>query len=227
MTSTYSRLAMINKRNILASITIAAAIGSITLDWNDANAQLQDSSKESQAVDIDMASQFYGLLVSFDPIQVGKILSIIEDNWSVEYLPMAIETMGFVQSEFARGRLGALIENEIPEDKLGSSNDRYQWIWGQDIKAPAGYADFKADLYLNIDEKFETYFRARQDSARIRLDEIRWGGVVQDGIPPLRNPEMISVQQADYLDDDNVVFGIEINGDARAYPKRILACNTL
>jgi len=223
MTSTYSRLAMINKRNILASITIAAAIGSITLDWNDANAQLQDSSKESQAVDIDMASQFYGLLVSFDPIQVGKILSIIEDNWSVEYLPMAIETMGFVQSEFARGRLGALIENEIPEDKLGSSNDRYQWIWGQDIKAPAGYADFKADLYLNIDEKFETYFRARQDSARIRLDEIRWGGVVQDGIPPLRNPEMISVQQADYLDDDNVVFGIEINGDARAYPKRILA----
>jgi len=34
---------------------------------------------------------------------------------------------------------------------------------------------------------------------------------------------MISIKAADYLDDDNIVFGIEINGDARAYPKRILA----
>ena len=47
--------------------------------------------------------------------------------------------------------------------------------------------------------------------------------MVQDGIPPLRNPEMISVEEADYLGDNNIVFGIEINGDVRAYPKRILA----
>ena len=34
---------------------------------------------------------------------------------------------------------------------------------------------------------------------------------------------MISVSDAGYLEDGNIVFGIEINGDARAYPKRILA----
>ncbi|MEL7240620.1 MAG: efflux RND transporter permease subunit, partial [Planctomycetota bacterium] len=34
---------------------------------------------------------------------------------------------------------------------------------------------------------------------------------------------MISADKAAYLEDTNVVFGIEINGDARAYPKRILA----
>ena len=34
---------------------------------------------------------------------------------------------------------------------------------------------------------------------------------------------MLNADEADYLDDDNIVFGIEINGDARAYPKRILA----
>ena len=55
------------------------------------------------------------------------------------------------------------------------------------------------------------------------MDEIRWGGVRQDGIPPLRDPEMITPTEADYLEEDNIVFGIEINGDARAYPKRILA----
>ena len=55
------------------------------------------------------------------------------------------------------------------------------------------------------------------------MDEIQWGGVVQDGIPPLRNPKMISAKEAKYLEDDNIIFGIEINGDVRAYPKRILA----
>ncbi len=59
--------------------------------------------------------------------------------------------------------------------------------------------------------------------AHIRLDEVRWGGVAQDGIPPLRNPKMITVKDASYLDDNNVVFGLKVNGDARAYPKRILA----
>jgi hypothetical protein len=34
---------------------------------------------------------------------------------------------------------------------------------------------------------------------------------------------MISASEATYLDDDDVVFGIEVNGDVRAYPKRILA----
>ncbi|MEP1140266.1 MAG: DUF3179 domain-containing (seleno)protein [Balneola sp.] len=57
----------------------------------------------------------------------------------------------------------------------------------------------------------------------MRLDEIRWGGVRQDGIPPLRDPKMISAKEADYLGDKDVVFGIEVNGDVRAYPKRILA----
>jgi hypothetical protein len=47
--------------------------------------------------------------------------------------------------------------------------------------------------------------------------------VVRDGIPPLDHPAMIAAPQAGYLADTDVVFGIEWNGDARAYPKRILA----
>ena len=45
----------------------------------------------------------------------------------------------------------------------------------------------------------------------------------QDGIPPLRSPKMIAANKATYLADSDVVFGIAINGDARAYPNRILA----
>ena len=34
---------------------------------------------------------------------------------------------------------------------------------------------------------------------------------------------MLAAQDAGYLEDDHIVFGISVNGDARAYPKRILA----
>jgi hypothetical protein len=43
-----------------------------------------------------------------------------------------------------------------------------------------------------------------------------------DGIPALNNPAMIPASQADYLEPGEPVFGIALNGDARAYPLRIM-----
>jgi Protein of unknown function (DUF3179) len=47
--------------------------------------------------------------------------------------------------------------------------------------------------------------------------------VTVNGIPPLRNPNTVSAAEATYLKDSNIVFGLVENGEARAYPKRILA----
>jgi hypothetical protein len=47
--------------------------------------------------------------------------------------------------------------------------------------------------------------------------------VTVNGIPPLRSPKTISAADATWLGDGHIVFGITINGQARAYPKRILA----
>jgi len=80
-----------------------------------------------------------------------------------------------------------------------------------------------AEIYKNIDPKFEKYFAGRGSQLAIDASEIVWGGVHQDGIPPLRNPKMISSREASYLDPSDVVFGLYINGEAKAYPKRILA----
>src|SRR6516162_9739222 len=55
----------------------------------------------------------------------------------------------------------------------------------------------------------------------IRIEEIAWGGVIVDGIPALDNPAMTAASVASYLNPDDPVFGVEINGDARAYPLRI------
>jgi hypothetical protein len=97
-----------------------------------------------------------------------------------------------------------------------------RWIWALPDNPHADYASFKAELYSRIDGRFRTFFPPRVKS-KIRLDEIDWGGVPVNGIPPLRSPKTIPVTEATWLRDGHIVFGIAINGQARAYPKRILA----
>lgn len=53
-------------------------------------------------------------------------------------------------------------------------------------------------------------------------EEIRGGGPPKDGIPALTDPEFIDAAKADDLRPDDRVAGVVINGEARAYPLRIL-----
>ncbi len=131
--------------------------------------------------------------------------------------------------EIGRVRFQGLPDNfmevleQQTEKSLGEDSQRwYQYLWKQDDQPHPQYAAFKAALYSKIDPRFEEYFDDTYP-VTIRLDEILWGGVLRDGIPPLKNPRMITAKQAHYLADSDIVFGLEINGDVRAYPKRVLA----
>ncbi|MGI9464764.1 MAG: DUF3179 domain-containing protein, partial [Aestuariivirgaceae bacterium] len=64
--------------------------------------------------------------------------------------------------------------------------------------------------------------RGKPENLKIRLEEITWGGVRVDGIPSLDDPKLIAAGEASYLVDDDLVFGVAINGDVRAYPLRIM-----
>ena len=150
-------------------------------------------------------------------------LDSITSKWDSTDNIKAIEVLNFVWSPLVGNTLIENLKNDTGEDFDFNIQDWYSWLWNNPEQISDDYDDFKAELYRNIDPRFETYFKDRWDTAQIRLDEIRWGWVLQDGIPPLRNPDMISASEATYLDDDDVVFGIEVNGDVRAYPKRILA----
>lgn len=151
------------------------------------------------------------------------LLNKIADTWKPEYAILALESNYLIGDFSLSIDLYKLLKKKTGKD-FGTDYDKwYQWIWNQEELIPQDYADFKAEIYKGIDSRFETYFKGRQTASTIRLDEVRWGGVKQDGIPPLRNPSMIQGEKANYLQDDNIVFGIEVNGDARAYPKRILA----
>ncbi len=147
----------------------------------------------------------------------------LEQSWSQAFVPAALEIYNFIPSSDIRRVVLRKLKETTGQDYGTTMNDWYRWLWNEPELKIAGYDNFKASFYRGIDPKFERYFKDRAASANIRLDEIRWGGVLQDGIPPLRQPDMISAKEADYLDDDNIIFGIEVNGDVRAYPKRILA----
>lgn len=183
----------------------------------------KSSSKEHATNKAPIDTLFLDLVTSDSSSTIENSLAKIEKVWSINLVPFALETISYTKSSRARGLLIDLVKNEFGKKDTFDINAFYQWIWNKDIDTDPGYANFKAKLYRKIDVRFDKYFANRQDTARIRLDEIRWGGVLQDGIPPLRNPKMLSVKKATYLEDDNIVFGIVINGDARAYPKRILA----
>ena len=169
------------------------------------------------------ASEFIELLTTDDPIYIENFFERLEDNWQDNLVPMVFETMNYVGANYVRNQLLLTFRTKTGYDGPDTANDWYHWWWNKPENITDDYGQFKAELYKFIDPVFKGYFDQRQESARIRLDEIRWGGVSQDGIPPLRGPKMISAEQATYLRDSNIVFGVEINGEARAYPKRILA----
>ena len=57
----------------------------------------------------------------------------------------------------------------------------------------------------------------------VPLDRIVSGGPPPDGIPSIDKPKFISIQDANkYLEDSELVLGLSINGDVRAYPLQIL-----
>ncbi len=150
------------------------------------------------------------------------ILDRLGNNWQVADTPIFLESMRFLRHYGESGELNKLLQKKSGKNYAYGSDEWQQWLWSQEYKEHPDYAAFKGKLYQSIDPKFAAYF-ANEPKSTIRLDEIRWGGVVQDGIPPLRKPRMISPSAAKYLGDSDVVFGIEVDGDFRAYPKRILA----
>lgn len=60
------------------------------------------------------------------------------------------------------------------------------------------------------------------DNSLVPANQILRGGPPRDGIPALDHPRFESADEADWLEDDDLVLGVTIDGQAKAYPVRIL-----
>lgn len=141
------------------------------------------------------------------------------------FIPVLIEMLRAAQIgipvEIDYSTIVTSLEN-ISGQTLGDNWPAWvEWYGTTDIEPPPGFTGWKGRMLGLIDPRFAD-FLGDETPSRIRVEEIVWGGVRVDGIPALDNPKMIAAAEADYLLAEEPVFGIALNGDARAYPLRIL-----
>ena len=154
------------------------------------------------------------------------------------YVAPLIDIAYFARSQdIAERVLGTL--NALTGDLLGWQGF-FEWAGANDIALPPHYDEFKGQLLTAfVDTEFSRFFEPGvMDSAAINLVEPVWGGVTVDGIPSLVNARQISPKEAvdegyqfvDFCRDgdcsypaaDELVFGLSLEGDSRAYPLRLL-----
>ncbi|WGI21574.1 DUF3179 domain-containing (seleno)protein [Amylibacter sp. IMCC11727] len=99
-----------------------------------------------------------------------------------------------------------------------------------DIPAYPDYLKTKRAIFTRFVPGWDGIFEEGDIDWRM----VSWGGVPIDdrpydethkplnGIPAADNPEVSSAADATWLKDSDIVFGIEINGETRAYPRRIM-----
>jgi hypothetical protein len=192
---------------------LIAIVGVLLLSANPSGAATPEDER--------VIDSFLQLLIG-DTESAAQALEIIDREWQPGFLLMSLETLSLSRSRVINERLIAVAETKTGQEHGFDISAWYEWIWNEPEALHPAYADFKSALFSLIDPLFAGYFSSERETD-IRLDEIRWGGVQQDGIPPLVSPRMLAAAEADYLADRDIVFGLEVNGDARAYPKRILA----
>lgn len=99
-----------------------------------------------------------------------------------------------------------------------------------DIPAPPDYLRIKRAIFTGIIPGWESIFVEGNVDWRL----VSWGGVLIDDrafdttdapcncIPAADNPAVTTADEATWLKDDDIVFGVEVNGAFRAYPRQIM-----
>jgi hypothetical protein len=140
---------------------------------------------------------------------------------NVHLAPAMTDALFYIPRAF-RGEMIGVLER-ITGHKAGSNY--YDWVEyigrRTDLKSPPGYIRFKVALFSLIDERYKRLLYPGVP-LKIRAEEIVWGGVGLDGIPPIDIPRFISAEEAN-LQENEQVFAILWKGEARAYPLRYLS----
>ena len=120
---------------------------------------------------------------------------------------------------------------ELPGEPIVAMGDR---VLAWDLPAPPDYRLLKRDLFLLIEPRWAPFFDDEDSAIDWRL--VGWGGVFIDDrpdatagqicprgcIPALDQPAVTDAEGGSWYPDDDLVFGIVIGRQARAYPKNIM-----
>lgn len=109
-----------------------------------------------------------------------------------------------------------------------ASNRLIAW----DVPTFPGYLEAKRALFTTLEPQWEPFFASDAD---VDWRYVSWGGVLIDDrvlgngdpctrgcIPALDDPAVTVAAGGGWYPDDAIVFGIEVNGEFRAYPKNMM-----
>ena len=185
-----------------------------TAPFDNNRAQTQLSNKEIQKLSLQLFT-----LQGAEKIPVIEKLSALNDKSLIPTFVLAMRLTG------SNVHIGKVL-SELTGEPIENWHDAYHWQQRHpEIMPHPSYKNISLKFLGSNDERFLSFFTSNDGSnadSNIRFEEIVWGGVRFDSIPPLDKPKMIDSVDADYLLDSDLVFGVEINGDARAYPLRIM-----
>lgn len=202
---------------LLALRALAAAILIVMLATS-AHAQTDGEAADGQEMSDGLEAVL--AVVNRDPYRSLEALTAIEKRGKADVAHALVEMLRFFP--FLQEEIIVTLKKITGDDPGDSLTD---WVlWSQqsdDVASFPDYDRFKGELYATIDPDFRLFLRPGVKHS-IRLEDVTWGGVALDGIPALFNPTLIPAAKADYLTPEEPVFGIEINGDSRAYPLRIM-----
>ena len=169
--------------------------------------------------------------------------SIFTDEFEASHLQDVVEG-GDVRAAWILADLLRFFQRGDPRDHLvsafhqltgvdGSGTGEVDFVWAfdhliaWDLPAWDGYREMKGTIYPRIDQRWQVFFD-QDHGVDWRL--VTWGGVLADDrplgdngpcncIPALDDPVTTDASEGGWYDDDRIVFGLVVNGQALALPK--------
>jgi hypothetical protein len=171
--------------------------------------------------------------ILYDPVEpsgdpagpsISRGLTAIGLSGDINLAPYVIDMMGVTPYGIFYRQHGGDVLRRLTGERY--ANDWFSWVsWvsqHRELEPGPAYFAWKRTLLSLVDPRFALFFPDGVASI-VRPEEIVWGGVAaMDGIPALNDPEFVPAVEAEYLEPEEPVFGISINGDSRAYPLRIM-----
>ncbi len=165
-------------------------------------------------------------------MSLAEVVTKMAHSGNKSFIPVLIDWLRFQRYEEGIITIASFLDRLIKEpgaaDIVSVEKERVDWGWWvewlgnhPEVRPPEGYDAWKGQLFSLLDPGMGAFFYEGV-KARIRLEEVAWGGVRKDGIPDLTDPPVVSASEAAYLQPSDRVFGVSINGEHRAYPLRIL-----
>ena len=180
---------------------------------------------------------FAGIELSpgFGPLNDRTInaLAAIRANNDKSQVRVIIESLRYLYANDIIDEAVATLEHLTGQTSIGKDWKRWsEWVHrNRDAyPLPSEYAEWKLNYLRQLDGRFGAFLSpALAGESDVDLAEIEWGGVIPDGIPDLQNPDHVNADDpaAEYLEYDERVIGVTINGEHRAYPLRIVNAHEL